>query len=86
MKASYYEKFLALMRIQLESERTDMDGFRIEDEFFTGILREKAQIRNVTHMETVTARLIKSRVLSNKVTNYKENEAERALLLLRQRP
>ena len=41
----------ALERIQKVSERTNMNGFRIEDEFFTGILRTKAGIKNVTMME-----------------------------------
>ena len=44
-------KILALERIQKESERTNMNGYRIEDEFFTGILRTKAGIKNVTMMD-----------------------------------
>ena len=44
-------KILALERIQRESERTNMNGYRIEDEFFTGILRTKAGIKNVTMMD-----------------------------------
>ena len=78
-------QFLALLRIQLESERTDMDGFRIEDEFFTGILREKAQIKNVTSMDKVVERKIKSLTFSNKEDGFKEANIERSLLLLRQR-
>ena len=62
-----------------------MDGFRIEDEFFTGILREKAQIKNVTLMEKVVERKIKSISLSNKEAGFKEKNFERSLLLLRKR-
>ena len=34
-----------LMAIQKESEQTDIAGYRIEDEFFFGILREKTNIK-----------------------------------------
>ena len=72
----------ALRRIQLESERTSLNGFRIEDEYFTGILRQKAKIANVTMMEGIIKDRLKEH-LSNKQPEYKKYLEERQLLLLR---
>ena len=69
-------------RIQRESERTSLNGFRIEDEYFTGILREKAKIANVTMMEGVVKERLTLRI-TNKQAEYKQYLGERQLLLLR---
>lgn len=42
----------AAMKIYQVARKTDRRDFRIEDMLFTGIFREKAQVKNITGLET----------------------------------
>ena len=42
----------AAMKIYHVAKKTDRRDFRIEDMLFTGVFREKAQVKNITGLET----------------------------------
>ena len=42
----------AAMKIYQVAKKTDRRDFRIEDMLFTGIFRERAQVKNITGLDT----------------------------------
>ena len=42
----------AAMKIYQVAKKTDRRDFRIEDMLFTGVFREKAQVKNITGLDT----------------------------------
>ena len=42
----------AAMKIYQVAKKTDRRDFRIEDMLFTGVFREKAQVKNITGLNT----------------------------------
>ena len=42
----------AALKIYQVAKKTDRRDFRIEDMLFTGVFREKAQVKNITGLDT----------------------------------